>query len=172
MSMTVDDLLAIEACREAARRYSRGIDRLDRDEMRAAYWPDAIDDHGRFIGNAWEFVDICMVAHDRWSSTLHTIANHTVELDDDGTHSRGECYNYAVLRRAEEDLLDVFVGRYLDRYECRDGEWRIIHRVCVHEHTLTVDASTPMPGGSDEFLQGSFDRGGESRPLGPPSDRS
>ena len=172
MTMTVDDLLAIEACREAARRYSRGIDRLDRDEMRAAYWPDAIDDHGRFIGNAWEFVDICMIAHDRWSSTLHTIANHTVELDDDGARARGECYNYAVLRRADEDLVDVFVGRYLDRYECRGGEWRIIHRVCVHEHTLTVDAGTPMPGGGGGFLPGSFDRGGESRPVGTWPDRS
>ncbi len=60
MTITVEQLLAIEACREAARRYSRGVDRLDRDEMRSAYWPDAIDEHGVFVGNAWEFVDVCL----------------------------------------------------------------------------------------------------------------
>lgn len=33
---TVEELLAAEACREAARRYCRGVDRLDPDEMRSA----------------------------------------------------------------------------------------------------------------------------------------
>ncbi len=164
-------LADIEACREAALRYSRGVDRLDPDEMRTAYWPEATDEHGSFDGNAWEFVDHCMVGHDRWSSTLHTIANHVVELDDDGVHGRGECHSYAVLRRAEEEVGDDYVGRYLDRYESRDGEWRILHRVCVHEHTLTVDAGRPMPLDVGAFLQGSFDRRVPGRPLGPPADR-
>jgi hypothetical protein len=31
-------------------RYSRGIDRLDRDMLLSAYHPDAIDDHGMFVG--------------------------------------------------------------------------------------------------------------------------
>ena len=48
---------AREAIREVAFRYSRGVDRLDADVMRSAYWPDAVDDHGRFVGNGWEFVE-------------------------------------------------------------------------------------------------------------------
>ena len=49
---TVEQLLATEACREAARRYSYGVDRLDAEVMKSAYWPDATDDHGVFVGNA------------------------------------------------------------------------------------------------------------------------
>lgn len=164
---SVEQLADLEACREAARRYSRGVDRLDPDEMRAAYWPEAVDEHGRFQGNAWEFVDYCMTGHDRWRFTMHTIYNHTVELDDDGRHARGEAYNVTWLRRADEDLLDVWFGRYLDRYEKRGDEWRILHRVCVHEGDLTVDAGTPMPIRADAYTQGSFDRRTPGRPLGP-----
>jgi hypothetical protein len=161
------DLADIEACREAALRYSRGVDRLDPDEMRAAYWPEAVDEHGSFDGNAWEFVELCMTAHDRWSFTMHTVLNHTVELDADGVHARGEVYNLSLLRRAAEDVLDVWFGRYLDRYEKRDEEWRIIHRVCVHEGDQTFDAGTPMPIVADAYRQGSFDRRTRGRPLGP-----
>lgn len=164
---SLEQLADIEACREAARRYSRGIDRLDPDEMRSAYWADAVDEHGMFVGNAWKFVDFCMQGHDRWRSTMHTIFNHTVELDADGVHARGEVYNVTWLRRADGETLDVWFGRYLDRYERRQDEWRILHRVCVHEGDLSVDAGTPMPIATDAFLGGSFDRRTPGRPIGP-----
>ena len=63
---TIEQLLAIEACREAARRYSYGVDHLDADVMKSAYWPDGTDDHGVFVGNAWEFADRVVGSHDRW----------------------------------------------------------------------------------------------------------
>lgn len=163
---TPDQLVDIEACRETARRYCRGLDRLDPDEMRSAYWPNAVDEHGAFNGNAWKFVDICMTGHDAYSSTMHTIFNHTVVLDD-GEHARGELYNVTWLRRVDGDVLDVWFGRYLDRYERRGDEWRIVHRVCVHEHDMSVDASTPMPMPTGRFVQGSFDRGTPGRLVGP-----
>ncbi len=162
----VDRLVAAEACRDAARRYSRGVDRLDRETMRSAYWPDAIDEHGSYVGNAWEFCDHVVGSHDRWAFTMHAIFNHLVEVDDDD-HARGEAYNVSYLRRVDEGLLDVWFGRYLDRYERREGEWRIAHRVCVHEGDMTVDASTPMPIVADTFRQGGFDRPAAGRPIGP-----
>ena len=54
---TPNQLAAREAIREVANRYAYGVDRLDADCMRSAYWPEAIDNHGVFVGNAWEFVD-------------------------------------------------------------------------------------------------------------------
>ena len=83
----LSDLRQIEA---AARRYCRGMDRLDSEVMKSADWPDATDDHGVFVGNAMEFVDICIATHEHWRSTNHCIFNHTIELDPDGIHARGD----------------------------------------------------------------------------------
>ncbi len=166
MAVTVDQLVHRESIRDVARRYSRGVDRLDADCMRSAYWPDAIDEHGSFVGNAWEFVDHCMTGHTRWRSTMHCIFNHLIEFDPDGMHARGEVYNTTYLFRADSAVLDTWWGRYLDRYEERAGEWRIVHRVCVHEGTRTEEIAQTMPISTEMFRQGSFDRPTAGRPLG------
>lgn len=135
--------------------------------MKSAYWPDATDDHGTFVGNAYEFVDHVIASHARWSWTMHSISNHVVELDLDGEHARGEAYNVTYLQRADTGELDIWFGRYLDRYEKRDDEWRILTRVCVHEGDRTEPAGTPMAIDASRFRQGSFDRPADGRPPGP-----
>ncbi|WP_420452252.1 nuclear transport factor 2 family protein [Ilumatobacter sp.] len=164
---TIESLLAIEACREAARRYSYGVDRLDVEVMRSAYWPDATDDHGVFVGNAWEFCERVVGSHDRWSWTMHGTENHRVEIDDDGVRARGEMHAIARLFVADERRLDTFYGRYLDTYECRDGEWRISHRVCVHHGDTSEHVPDSMGLDASRFRPGSFDRPANQRRIGP-----
>ena len=164
MPYDVQQLSDMEDIRQCALRYCRGVDRLDPEIMRSAYWQDATDDHGAFRGNAWEFVDHCMTAHLRWRSTHHCVLNHAIELDSDGTHARGEIYNVTYLFHAD-DSLDTWHGRYLDLYEKRQGEWRILNRICVHEGTHH-SGTVPMEIDAAAFTQGDFDRG-ISRPLGP-----
>jgi hypothetical protein len=163
---TIEQLVAIEACREAARRYSAGIDRLDVEVMKSAYWPDATDDHGVFVGNAWEFCDRVVGSHDRWSWTAHSISNHRVELDD-ARHARGEIYVHATLFVEAERRLSSFHGRYLDAYERRNGEWRISHRVCVHHGDSVQTLPDSMGLDTSAFRQHSFDRPANQRPIGP-----
>lgn len=158
---TADDR---EAIREVAARYSRGVDRLDSDVMRSAYWPEAEDDHGRFVGNAWEFVDRVVGTHDRWAATMHCNMNHSIEFDD-AEHARGEIYNITYLIPRDEGQWSVWLGRYLDRYERRGGEWRISHRTCVHEATTTIDHA-PMAGDMSGFRRGEIDRPSDGRLLG------
>jgi hypothetical protein len=156
-----------EAIREVANRYAHGVDRLDGVWMKSAYWPDAVDDHGVFVGNAWEFVDRCMASHVRWRTTLHTTLNHQIEIDPGRVTARGELYNVSYLFRADSPTLETWYGRYLDRYERRGDEWRIIHRVCVHEGTTSAPISATMPVEWERFRQGSFDRPSSGRPIGP-----
>ena len=156
-----------EAIREVANRYAHGVDRLDGDWMKSAYWSDAIDDHGVFVGNAWEFVDRCMASHGRWRSTMHTTLNHQIEMDPGGLSARGELYNVTYLFSADAPTIATWYGRYLDRYEKRGDEWRIIHRVCVHAGTTVRAIDATMPLESDRFRQGSFDRPSSGRPIGP-----
>ena len=164
--MTVQELLDREQLRDVAMRYCRGVDRLDADCMKSAYWPEAIDEHGSFIGNAHDFSDYCMTAHLRWKWTMHSIYNHQIDFDDDGVHASGELYNITNLGRADSGDIDTWYGRYLDRYEKRGNEWRIMHRVCVHNGTQTV-TGTPMAMDASKYRDGSFDRPADGRRLGP-----
>lgn len=166
MGYTAEQLSDLQCIRDAAHRYCRGVDRLDEALMKSAYWPEATDDHGVFVGNAMEFSEHCMVAHLRWRSTSHCILNHYIELDDDGTHARGEIYNVTFLFQDDAQVLDTWYGRYLDVYEKRADEWRIIERVCVHEGT-TTEAVAAMGIDAPRFRQGSFDRPSAGRPVGP-----
>ena len=45
--------------------------------------------------------------------------------------------NIAYLAHADERRLSTWYGRYLDTYERRGDEWRILHRVCVHHDDTT-----------------------------------
>jgi hypothetical protein len=160
---TPEQLSDLVEIRDVALRYSRGIDRLDADTMRSAYWADAIDDHGVFVGNAWEFVERCMGSHARWRSTMHCVLNHAIELDGTET-ARGEVYNVTYLFPPEGEP-SMWVGRYLDHYERRGDEWRISHRICVHEGTSML-SGTPIASRTELFRQGDVDRGTAPRPLG------
>ena len=167
MPEPIESLVARDAIRDVARRYSRGVDRLDAAVMKSAYWPDAIDDHGVFVGNAWEFVDNVISSHARFRSTMHCIFNHSVELDDDGVTAAGEVYNVSYLVSLDGSVIDTWLGRYIDRYERRGDEWRIAHRVCVHEADQREQV-VAMPIASERFRQGTFDRGAASTLSGDP----
>ncbi len=49
--------------------------------------------------------------------------------------------------------LHVWYGRYLDRYERRDDEWRIIHRTCVHLSTEVRTVERTMDIDTTKFRQ-------------------
>lgn len=166
MPNTCAELAELAAIRDVVLRYCSGIDRLDAELMRSAYWPDATDDHGTFVGNAWEFVDRCMRTHARWRSTMHCTLNSRIELEPDGGSARGETYNVTYLFPDDGSGVSQWCGRYLDRFVKRDGEWRIVERVCVHEGTVVLEGA-PMTIPADAFRSGSFDRPSSGRPIGP-----
>ena len=46
-----------QAIHDVILRYCRGVDRMDRELLLAAYHSDAIDDHGLFVGGPAAFAD-------------------------------------------------------------------------------------------------------------------
>ncbi len=123
-------------------RYTRGVDRHDRALMLSAYWPDAYDEHGVAEGVAADFVDWAIGWHgENQTRHQHIIANSTVELGGGTAH--GETY-YVFWGENRDGPPTLSFGRYVDRFERRDGEWRIAHRVCVNEFVGQFTA-TPVP---------------------------
>ncbi len=133
MSDPVQALLDKQAIAELSYRYSRACDRLDRDLLASVYWPDGTDDHGVFVGSAPDYVDWVINLLSGWIAVHHDNTNILIELDGDTAfgevHWTGY-YTYAVNGQPHDQLA---AGRYLDRYERRDGEWRIRHRTCVSD---------------------------------------
>ena len=124
------DLLEIEQC---LYRYASGIDRHDLDLAMSAYHSDALDDHGFFVGRAGDFVQRTPRAHEVFAAHQHYIVNHRIELSGEQAH--GEVYWMMVARERTGDHVTASGGRYIDRYERRDGVWRIAARVCIVEWT-------------------------------------
>jgi hypothetical protein len=113
-------------------RYSRGVDRLDRAMLVSAYHPDAIDDHGIFVGTAEEFADYFFAFHEkRQFSTHHVIGNHVCEVTGDTAHA--ETYYLYLSNNQYDPPVSMAAGRYIDRFECRGGRWAIAARKCVIE---------------------------------------
>lgn len=120
------DRIAIEDC---LHRYCHAVDRCDAELLRTVYWPDGSDDHVFWSGNAMEFVDFCIPILKSRDQTVHAVSNVMMRII--GSEARVQCYYNAIerVRREDGSVNDVtFLGRYLDRFEKRDGEWKIGHR--------------------------------------------
>jgi SnoaL-like domain len=121
-----------QAIHDCLMTYSRAIDRHDRELLRSVYHEDAIDDHGVFVGTPAAFVDWALNMHDSVHlSHQHCIFNYTCDLD--GTVAHTESYYMFVGLNRRGKPLAMSGGRYLDRFEKRDGRWAIAARVCVRD---------------------------------------
>lgn len=136
------DRLAIVAdkleCTELVARVARAIDRCDADMLRTLFHPDATDDHGIFIGTANDFIDWVMPLLGTMKRTHHIIGQVLVEID--GDRAVGESYFVAhhAISGEDGDIFMIAAGRYLDRFERREGNWKISHRQTVFDWNSTV----------------------------------
>lgn len=129
-------LLDKQEIHEVLMRYCRGIDRCDAELLHSVYHSDATDDHGLFKGKAAEFIPWALNALVRDEGTSHYIANELMEVDGDVAHC--ESYFFGIHRRQEKGGTTaelVFAGRYADRFERREGVWKIAHRQVVFDRS-------------------------------------
>jgi ketosteroid isomerase-like protein len=128
----VAELQDRQAIHDCLMTYSRAVDRLDRELLLSVYHDDAIDDHGVFVGTPTEFADWVIPMHTATHlSHQHCLFNSTVDLDGDVAHT--ETYYMFVGMNRQGTPMAMSGGRYLDRFEKRDGRWAIAARVCVRD---------------------------------------
>lgn len=131
-----------QAIYEVVLRYCRGVDRLDLELVRSCYHPDGVDHHTGFSGVRDDYIAWVGQGLRRFSGTQHLVGNHLIELDGDTAF--GEAYGNAHHWGDPPDdprLNFTSAFRYVDRYERRDGEWRISERFAVREWTRVVPAT-------------------------------
>ena len=123
-------------------RYCRGMDRLDVDLLRSCYFEDAIDDHGRFFGKAGDFVEWVTRSTAFMQMMQHAVFNHLCELDGDDAYAETNYICSNILPKPPHALT---LGRYIDHFQRRNGEWRIANRIVLVERSLEVMDSTLTP---------------------------
>lgn len=122
-----------QAIHDLLMRYCRGVDRLDRALILSVYHPDGWDDHGSFQGSPEAFADWVFSGHrDKIACCTHFLSNSLVHFDGPDV-AHGESYVIAVHRRLIDGALHDMMGagRYIDRFERRDGAWKIARRTVI-----------------------------------------
>lgn len=158
---TVDDLLAEQAVRKAVTCYSRGADRCDVDLLKSAFHSDAEVRYGSYDGHYAEFCENVVSGHSAMNYTTHTILNEYYDIDASTNEGVGEIYVLAFLSMSQAgDVMAVenykasesdggfeyiVAGRYVDRYECREGDWRIVMRQYIIDWSRTSEFTGADP---------------------------
>jgi hypothetical protein len=134
----LDQLNSRAEITEVVIRYCRGVDRCDEAMLRACFHPDARHRHGSFEGFSADFCTYALTLVQQVEFTHHQLGPVSIELDGDVAHV--ETYFTALHRfgavpppggQPHEDRFSG--GRYVDRFERRDGAWRIAERRGISE---------------------------------------
>lgn len=153
MTTTIEeiDVRATTEMQQVLSQFCRGVDRRDDEIIRSCYWPEAYDDHGVYRGDAEGFAAWVTGVCAEMGFMQHTISNFRL-FGVAGDLATSETYYHMRCVGLDGELAQVF-GRYLDRWERRDGRWLIAHRLC------TLEWSSANSGYSTvDFSTGAFDR--------------
>lgn len=124
-----DALKSKQKIAELTAAYCRGVDKADAELLKSIFHDDSRVDSGAFNGNGQKFAtEICAILRSVFSQTYHSITRQTIEVD--GDQAIGETYVMAVATMLEnENYAEILTGgRYIDRFERRHGEWKILER--------------------------------------------
>lgn len=131
----IHQLLDKQAIAEVLYRRARAGDRGDAELAHTCYHPGATERHGTFDGEATHFIDVVSFTRPKPGSPirgmLHVVTNILCDFDDE-THAFVESYHVAWCQMT--DGTDAAIGgRYLDKFEKRDGRWAIVHRDVIFD---------------------------------------
>jgi len=132
--------------------YCRALDRVDENLLRSVFHPESQHSHGSFQGLSADFVGFAMQVITGLDRTHHMLGNVVIELEADRAFSEAYFIAYHRIGKdrppfgpfithrpgVDEDI--IISGRYLDRWERRDGVWKIARRIGVHDWEQWRDA--------------------------------
>lgn len=138
------DLLVKQRLHELEMAYCRGVDRRDPELLRSIFFDDAVEEHGdMFHGPVAEFVDWVFATFlPAFEITAHYVLNEWYVVD--GDRANGETHRVSYHRCPEDPSQQRFAAcRTFNRYQCRDGIWKIAHRSVARDWIvdLPVDRS-------------------------------
>lgn len=125
-------LLARVEILDVLANYARGCDRGDGELLKSCYFADAMEEHaGNFTGNAHDYVDGAIPRILKMDAMQHLLGSSYIDFGDDCAWVETNVWTFL---RIDVDgvLTDTLTGgRLYDRFELRDGHWKIAHRKTI-----------------------------------------
>lgn len=148
---------------------SRGNDRFDAELVASSYHTDGVHEIGRNVIPGQKYGEHANHAHKAMcEQNLHHVTMHSCEIDGNVAHA--ESYVIGLFLNKGTETSRILSGRYIDRLEKRDGQWRIVVRRATVEVILEGTAAMLNTPTFRErgYLKGSRDKSDLSyvRPLG------
>lgn len=152
MNPELNILLAKQAITEQLYTYCRAFDRLD-DALALSVWHETgtVQYANGEVQPIAEYLVPSTAVRSGLFSCSHQVTNILIQIEGEGAVS--EAYVTASLQeKPNEDgvmVENLFRGRYLDQWSCRDGKWRIDHRQFVPDSYTRIEfpngfADTPF----------------------------
>ena len=150
----VADIATYQAIWENELEYTRGLDRHDEALENAVFWPDAAISYGNLVEYE-ELAAWANASHANSAAHQHHVTGLTLDVDGDVAHEEGYIFYSSDLVRdkshdaagtptpgrvAAGSFATFGTGRYVNRYERRDGDWRMIVHEYVHDISLRLPA--------------------------------
>ena len=143
----LEELEARTAIEDCLKRFARAVDRQDWKAAREAYHDGAFDDHGFFKGPPDAFLAHIARMHANQEHSMHFNTNVLIEFL---ASDRAFVETYVLVLQRFPGLRNLASARYLDRFEKRNGEWRVAHRTLVFGD-LVAEPVKEAPGFPPEY---------------------
>ena len=165
--MNLEELSARAEIHDVLLRYCRGLDRVDMSLVRGAFHDDAFVQFPESLhrGSVDGFLQFLTGEMPRFVRTMHNLGNSLIDFDGPDTAHVETYLNADHQGTAEHQWSGAYVklwARYLDRFERRNGEWRIARRKLFVDWMYRYpsdgwfddhpDASADLRGGADPSL--------------------
>ena len=141
MDPRLQEMLDHHEIRKTLAEYCHACDRADANLMASVYTGnDSFDDHGKVRAPGPEYARVMTdIILDRTDSISHILGQSLIKVE--GDTAVAETFFFALLRLPnpeERPRLNQLAGRFVDRLLRVDGKWKIKHRTCVRDTSITL----------------------------------
>jgi hypothetical protein len=130
--------------------YCHACDRGDAELMASVYTgEDSFDDHGLVQAPGPEYATkMTANIRERTDAVWHVLGQSMITVD--GDTAGAETFFLGYMRLKPNDgvaKLNQLAGRFIDRLVRIDGQWKIKHRTCVRDTSITLRVEEDMQAG-------------------------
>jgi ketosteroid isomerase-like protein len=142
MDSRIQEMLDHHEIRKALAAYCHACDRTDAKMMADAYnGADSFDDHGHVKAAGPEYAQVMTgLIVERTEAMSHILGQSLISVEGDRASS--ETFFLAFFRMPEKDSepkrMNQLIGRFVDKWVRVDGSWKIAHRTCVRDTSITL----------------------------------